>query len=243
MTLSSRFETLVLLSVLVSAQAEAGDFAHFQPIGFSGDGRIFAFEEYGIQDGSGFPYSTIYAIDTEEDRYLPGTPIRVRIDDEAAGLARARAESLQRAEKLIADSGLRDNPGLLAAFNPMTEQGVDPVRLRYNQYAIDPMAGGTFTLALEPVALDLPEKCRELNPDATGFRLRFTEAGDETVNRVVYEDTRIPESRNCPVAYQLSGVMTYHPREADPLHVALVLVRSYGFEGHDGRWIAVPVRP
>ena len=240
---SGRFATSVLLSVLLSTAAHAGDFAGFQPIGFSKDGRVFACEEYGIQDGSGFPYSNIFVIDTVEDRYLPGTPVRVRIDDEAAGLGKARAQSLAQAEKLIAENALRDQPGVLVAFNPMTEKTVEPASLSYNQYAIDPMAGGVFTLRIEPVALDVPEFCRDLNPDATGFRLRFTEIASEAADRIVYEDTRIPDSRNCPVSYQLSGVMTYHPRDAEPLHVALVLVRSYGFEGNDGRWIAVPVRP
>ena len=169
--------------------------------------------------------------------------MRVRIDDETAGLGKARAQSLAQAEKLIAANGLRDQPGVLVAFNPMTEKTVEPATLSYNHYAIDPMAGGVFTLRIEPVALDVPEFCRDLNPDATGFRLRFTEIASEAADRVVYEDTRIPDSRNCPVSYQLSGVMTYHPRDAEPLHVALVLVRSYGFEGNDGRWIAVPVRP
>ena len=40
--------------------ALAGDAALADFIGFSEDGQTFAFEEYGIQDGSGFAYSTIY---------------------------------------------------------------------------------------------------------------------------------------------------------------------------------------
>lgn len=68
---------LLLLAVtFVASQASAGDYAAFQPIGFSSDGYVFAFEEYGVQDGSGFPYSTIYVIDTRNDTFLPGAPVR-----------------------------------------------------------------------------------------------------------------------------------------------------------------------
>ena len=49
---------------LAGSPAIAGDTAELNILGFSGDSSIFAFEEYGVQDGSGFPYSTIYVIDT-----------------------------------------------------------------------------------------------------------------------------------------------------------------------------------
>ena len=51
------------LTLFSAAPALAGDAAQFDPIGFSEDGRYFAYEEYGIQDGSGFPYATIYLVD------------------------------------------------------------------------------------------------------------------------------------------------------------------------------------
>jgi hypothetical protein len=37
--------------------AQAGDAAKLDILGFSKDGGVFAFEEYGVQDGSGFPYA------------------------------------------------------------------------------------------------------------------------------------------------------------------------------------------
>ena len=234
-----------LAALLFSAvSAMAGDFSTFQPIGFSPDGKVFAFEEFGIQDGSGFPYSSLYFIDTGKDAFLPGTPIRVRIDDEAAGLDAARAESRGKAEKLISENRLLSHPGVLAAFNPMGEIGVDRARIAYFPHAVEPMPGGGYALELEEIALPLPEKCKDITPSGTkGFRLRLVQRDGETVDRTLHEDTRVPDSRNCPLSYQISGAMTFRPMEGDPVHVALVLVRSFGFEGSDGRWIAVPFRP
>lgn len=244
MTILRKTAAGLLASALMAASASAGDFATFQPLGFSPDGKVFAFEEFGIQDGSGFPYSNVYFIDTERDAYLSGTPIRVRIDDESVGLGKARAESRDKARSLIESHKLADNPGVLAAFNPMGEVGADRERIDYLPHAIEPTPGGSFALALENIPLKPSDRCRDITPEGgKGFRLKLVKLDGETADTVLHEDTRVPDSRNCPLSYQISGAMTFHPRGVDPVHVALVLVRSFGFEGADGRWIAVPFRP
>jgi predicted secreted protein len=231
-------------SLLVAAGASAGDFATFQPLGFSPDGKVFAFEEFGTQDGSGFPYSTVYFVDTEKDAYIKGTPIRVRIDDEAAGLDKARAESRDKAKALIAEHKVLSNPGVLAAFNPMGEVGADRKRIEYLPYAVEPTPGGSYALTLDEIPLELSKNCEGITPEGgKGFRLKLVKRDGEAADTVLHEDTRVPESRACPISYQISGAMTFHPLAAEPVHVALVLVRSFGFEGADGRWIAVPFRP
>ena len=230
--------------LLATAGASAGDFSTFQSLGFSPDGKIYAFEEFGVQDGSGFPYSTIYFIDTQKDAYLSGTPIRVRIDDEETDIAKARAESREKAKPLIGQHKVLSNPGVLAAFNPMGEVGADRRRIEYFQHAVEPMPGGSYALALDEIPLDLSQTCRDLTPDgAKGFRLTLVRRDGEAADRLLHEDARVPESRNCPSAYQISGAVTFQPLAGDPVHVALVLVRSFGFEGSDGRWIAIPFRP
>jgi len=231
-------------SLLATAGASAGDFASFQTLGFSPDGKVYAFEEYGVQDGSGFPYSNLYFIDTEKDAYLPGTPIRMRIDDEEADLAKARAQSRDKAKNLIDQNKLLSNPGLLAAFNPMGEVGVDRNRIEYYQHAFEPTAGGIYALTLDDIPLENTQRCQDVAPDGIkGFRLKLVKRDGEAVDKVLYEDARVPESRNCPFSYQISGAVTFNPLMSDPVHVALVLVRSFGFEGADGRWIAVPFKP
>ena len=244
MTILRKATAALLGSLMMTTGAAAGDFSTFQPLGFSADGKVFAFEEFGIQDGSGFPYSNVFFIDTEKDAYLQNTPIRVRIDDEAAGLGKARAESFGKAKSLIEQQKLADNPGVLAAFNPMGEVGADRERIEYLPHAIEPTPGGSFALALENIALEPSERCKDITPEGgKGFRLKLVKNDGEAADTLVHEDKRVPDSRNCPLSYQISGAMTFHPMGADPVHVALVLVRSFGFEGADGRWIAVPFRP
>jgi predicted secreted protein len=72
----------IALSVPVcSLPANAGSISELEILGFSADASIFAFEEHGIQDGSGFPYANRFYIDVATDGFVAGTPIRVRIDE------------------------------------------------------------------------------------------------------------------------------------------------------------------
>lgn len=228
---------------LVATSAVAGDIAGFRSIGFSGDGKVYAFEEYGIQDGSGFPYSNIFFLDTAKDTFLPGTPIRVRIDDEQAGVGAARAEAAKKASSLVESNALSDEPGQIVAFNPVTEIGADAHLLRYLPFPSDPPFGKPYALALEEYPLPTTPTCKDIVEGVKGFRLRLTERDGATADDLVHEDDHLPASRNCATGYRLAGVVTHTPPGAPPVHMALVLVLSFGFEGRDGRWIAVPVHP
>jgi predicted secreted protein len=44
---------------LLRRRCGRGDYADRTILGFSPDGGIFAFEEFGVGDGSGYPYATI----------------------------------------------------------------------------------------------------------------------------------------------------------------------------------------
>ena len=64
MTMRNCSPALQSLAPWPAASARAGDVAELEILGFSDDGGVFAFEEYGVQDGSGFPYANRYYIDT-----------------------------------------------------------------------------------------------------------------------------------------------------------------------------------
>ena len=234
---------LPLMLGSLSSIATAGDIAQFQSLGFSADGRIYAFEEYGIQDGSGFPYSNLYFIDTQTDRFLPETPVKTRLDDEQVPLSKVRRQSLRAAQGLIDTYDFSSNPGALAAFNPLTELGPGATEIRYLAFPAAPPVGKPYTLRLEELPLPVPANCREVIDKAAGFQLRMTENDGQPAADVVHADDAIPASRGCAIGYRLGGVVTFAPRQGSAVHMALVHVLSYGFEGNDGRWIAVPVHP
>ncbi|MEL3906452.1 MAG: DUF2259 domain-containing protein [Treponema sp.] len=62
--------TILILTVLTAA-VYAGDIANFVNLGFSADGSKFAFGQHGLQDKTYRAYAEIYAVDIEQNSFLP----------------------------------------------------------------------------------------------------------------------------------------------------------------------------
>ena len=98
---------LFAIVVAVAGPAAAGDLARPEVIGFSADGRYVALEEYGAQDGSGFPFASIFVIDVAANDWVGGSPVRVTLDYDDLpdletiddGISRARAQALTQAQR------------------------------------------------------------------------------------------------------------------------------------------------
>lgn len=231
------FAGLTLAAAIFVSPAIAGDAAGLSILGFSPDGAIFAFEEYGAQDGSGFPYANRFYIDTAKDSFVTGTPIRVRIDDETATAEAARRAAREQAQAVMKDATLQ--PGFTAGFNAITELSADPYRLAVNPRPVFPPIDAPHEFRIEEIPLEQPANCHDLGT-AIGFRLiRVGLTPDESA-QIIHEDSSIPESRNCPLGYRLGAVQTFYPKDGPPVYAVLVSVRSVGFEGPNHRWIAVP---
>lgn len=60
------------LIFFVAGISFAGDAAAFKDIGFSDDGKIYVFGQYGMTDVKFRPYAEIYAVDVVKNEYIPG---------------------------------------------------------------------------------------------------------------------------------------------------------------------------
>lgn len=230
-----------LAAALLSTSAHAGDAAELNILGFSSDGSVFAFEEYGIQDGSGFPYANRFYIDTAQDTFLPGTPIRVRLDDETASLDDARVQAREQGEPIVAEAQLTANRGFTAGHNAITELSADPHRMAVNPRPVVPPIDEPLELRLEEIPFQPSELCEAFGP-VVGYRLIRAGVRPGETASLLHEDESVPASRNCPLSYRLGAIQTYFPDGGDPVFAVLVSVRSVGFEGPDHRWIAIPGR-
>ena len=88
-----RVLTLLVVLILGSARALAADGAAFNAIGYSPDSRYFAFEQYGVQDGSGFPYWDVFVIDLKSNEWVKGSPYRALLESETAKISAARDQA------------------------------------------------------------------------------------------------------------------------------------------------------
>jgi predicted secreted protein len=235
---ASLFGLLALL-LMPAAPALAGDRAQIDLIGFSEDGSYFAFEEFGVQDGSGFAYASIYVVDVVDDSWVVGTPIRVLAEDELATLAEIRAEAQLKAANYITMLGIAV-PG---EFVAMIGDGVpdnDGQSLSFGvpAYGVGAVEGG-HSLELARFDTSSATPCQEwFGSVPRGYQLSVV---DDAGKRVVHRDDSLPRSRGCPVDYRLYGVVL--PFAAEPLRdaVAIVSVYTFGFEGPDRRFIVVPL--
>ena len=238
--------TLVLLAVCLLAQlatlvaVRAGDVAGLEILGFTKDGGVFAFEEYGVQDGSGFPYANRYYIDINDDTFLKGTPIKIRLDDENATLEAARLQARQKGEAIVRQTELTANRGITAGFNPVTELSADPFRMVVNPRPIFSPVDPPLEFRLDEIGMNDTERCQSLG-EINGFRLLRIEAKDGGQTHLLHEDKSIPQSRGCPNGYRIGAVQTFS-LDSLSAYAVLIAVRQYGFEGPDFRWIAVTGR-
>lgn len=234
--------TLALLAVpAIAPPAYAGDTAELNILGFSADGGVFAFEEYGIQDGSGFPYANRFYIDTGTDSFLPGTPIRVRLDDESASLDKARKQARERGDGVLPEEELLANRGITAGASPVTQLSGDPHKMTVSPRPVFPAIDAPLDFRIEEFALQGQAVCEPFG-QVNGYRLIRLGAVPGQSAELLHEDASIPASRNCPTGYRIGAVQTFFPASGEPVFVVLVAVRSVGFEGPDHRWIAVPGR-
>ena len=232
---------LIILVFAATNSARAGDNAERAVIGFSPDGRYFAFEQYGIQDGSGFPFSEIFIIDLDANAWVKGSPFREKAEEDGALVSAARMRAQKAAGSLLAQLKIAE-PGEVLASQPVTEASQDRHRLSFDPFFISlgNQPANRYTLAVDLVPFPAPEACRDHGDNQMGLKLTITD-NDKSLTGEVYKDAAIPSSRYCPHDYDVADVIVYrtYAPPAERL-VALVGVRTPGFEGSDRRLIAIP---
>ena len=240
---------LILAIALITraSLACAGDAAERAILGFSPDGRYFAFEQYGVQDGSGFPYSEIFLIDLNADSWVEGTPVRVRLEDESQSLEAARRQARAAAQPFLDKVRVTDNARILAS-NVLYERIEDPRRMSFRTFYtsfghLEPGEAddAEITLMLEEIVLPAPKDCPAGDTPLAGFVLKAKHGAGSFEE--VYRDREIPAARRCPLKYSLSDAVSLLAADGRIQRlVAIINVFSYGFEGPDRRFVAVPLQ-
>ena len=225
--------------VMLVVPAWAGDRALIEIIGYSRDSHYLAFEEFGIQDGSGFAYSNVYVVDLSEDNWVVGTPIRKLADSEETPLLEVRKDARDKAGETLATLGI-DAPAQVLSMAGDGAPDMDGQSLRFGLpgYGNDAVIGD-YTLRLSTQDAQAMTPCNAwFGTSAIGFSLSVAD-GNET--RMVHEDQTLPRSRGCPVSYRIYAVLAPWTDEPLPHAVALISIYAQGFEGPDRRFLAVPL--
>ena len=226
--------------------ALAADGANFNVIGYSPDSRYFAFEQYGVQDGSGFAYWDVFIIDLKTNQWVKGAPVRAVIQDETAKLSAARAKARALAEPLLQRNAIAE-PAALIAANPATEVVADRSRIAFDRW-YRPMGASPESLAttdirhevsVEAMKLPDPQGCYDADGPYFGFSLTLKDLKLDSAH-VFYKDETIPASRGCATGYDIAAIVAPANITDEDRMVAIVGVYARGFEGADQRFVAVP---
>ncbi len=230
---------LAVTVLLFVASSYAGDFATLDPIGFSKDGRYLAYEEFGTQDGSGFPYSSIYFIDTGKNAYAAAA-VKVTIENESGTENKARSRaSLLAAKKLKQFGIVKGNVGTLVLSHLLTDLSLDderknsgPAVIRFTEAVGSFYHRGEYELLLNPIPIKTKD-CDVYEQDTYLLDLKLIDR-EEDKTSVLQKDTDLPASRGCALSYRIQDVYLYK----DTITVFLN-VYTPGFEGPDMRYLAV----
>ncbi|MFZ1680247.1 MAG: DUF2259 domain-containing protein [Rhizobiaceae bacterium] len=238
--MQSRLQVLAIAMALGAlSPARAGDVASRDVIGFSANGGIFAFEEFGVQDGSGFPYANRFYIDTATDRFLPGSPVRVRIDDENANVDEARRQAREKGEAVTSEADFAGNPGYTAGANGIGEWSADPSRMIVNPRPVFPAIDAPLEFRIDAVPAPPEPRCGGTE-ELRALRVWRVRIGVGAAVELIHDDKgRIPTSRGCPTGYRIAEVRTFFPDGGPAVYALTLAVEGIGFEGPDYRHIAL----
>lgn len=210
----------------IAPAALAGDAAYPEALGFSADGKHFAFAEWGQQDGSGFGYANIYTIDLVRDAWI-SAPVRELVRDEAIPPRRALENARDAAVDQLQQAGIT-HPARLIYAGSYRAKAQKALEISWQPIA---MLNGTpenYTISLTKHEIDTP-RCDDA---AFGFALIWND-------KEIHRDLKLSKSRGCPLDYSIERIFTLE--DGGPYAVALIGVFRWGFEGPDLRHIALPL--
>ncbi|MDC0713778.1 DUF2259 domain-containing protein [Stigmatella sp. ncwal1] len=218
---------IALATVGASHAAWATDAKNFRNLGFSADGRHFAFAESVVQDPSGFPWAAAYVVDVAQNRLVQTEKILIEVEN------RSEEKALQQviAKLNLSKYGIdQKRLGKTLWIRMPTDLGAPEMKPLFSlDYGV---MGGANTVSpqfqLEVTELDPAVP----NTECEGYghkmvAVSLANLGDDT--RVdLQRDTNVPRSRECSWAYQ--------PRQVIEHKGSIVVVLRYetfGFEGPD----------
>jgi predicted secreted protein len=244
----ARLLASLVFALWLTLPALAGDTAQLRTLGFSDDKTHFSFEEFGIQDGSGFAYSSIYMVNLLTNSWEPGTPVRIVAEDEKTPLAAVRARARTAAKPIFKRYRVWE-PGEVLASNPSTEVVTNRQKMVFDAkpYAFSGLppgegqvAPGRHELALTSIDYPAPSDCPTADGKVQGFALTLTSL--ETSSKVMeYRDANVPATRSCPFAYDIDTIIGYRDAAGSGAYVVIVGMWTLGFEGPNRRFLALPL--
>jgi predicted secreted protein len=205
-----RIGAIILLGLAVGMQsAMARDAAELKVLGFSPEGRYFAYEQRGTSEGASYSVTTV--IDVETGRSIKGSRTSFS-DEERKRLAKTRKATAKQIKRLKISS--RDLMTVsVRGFDaePFDEASVKSFALPSKWF------GPESWLVLRQ--FKMVTRCQNKDASPVGFGLALERKDAEAVR--LSHDVSIPLTRGCPTGYRIADM---HARRAPDGSVALAVI-------------------
>lgn len=239
-----------LILLLTSAAAQAGDAAARNVLGFSPDGKIFAFEQYTMEYEEEASFSQYFFVDTTRDAYISGTPIFVRVKgDDGLDEKKARADAAVKAAVLVNRHRIGDRGQRLPGKPSMDLDDVGIYQMREQdlstkqEFSLPDGRKAELAIATRPLG---KAKCKngrgvEGEFEVKGLILTLTIAGAKIA---LQDDRKLPRSRRCVTDYGIAEAWL-HSASDRSLTLAVLVETEDNEDSHAGpnrRFMAVTKR-
>ena len=207
------------IALFTAPISHAADAAHLELIGFSKNGAFMAFTQFGVSDGSGFPYAYTSFVGVKNNRLEAELGGVLEVDSATTEQARAKTR-VQVAAAMRKYGIIVGNQGRFIGVTP------PHIYTTISEFfALDRTYG--LSIATKP-AVSTVEYC---NAPPQLLIVKLTASGK---TRDLQRDTRLPASRDCAYGYEMRSAHLYGRSLA-----VFVSYQTVGFEGADSRWMVV----
>jgi hypothetical protein len=227
--------------VLGCATAVAGDSATFDPLGYSYDGRYFAYEEYSIGDEARQPFVTIGLIELATGAHASGSPWTASGSEEVEDtISDLGLKAFEAAGPALGVAGIGNPSHFLALIGDGVRSDGNRLTFALPQGADPDSLGPDMTLDVVLLPAFREDRC---TPDFGGGTIDFVLmlSSEGTSRQLRYN--AVVGMDECVRRYRLYGVVQpYNGGDVASL-VAVVSVYTVGFEGYDRRFMVIPLGP
>jgi len=228
-----------VICAMIPIPTFAGDEATLDFMGFSADGRYLMFEQFGWQDGSGFPYSDIIFVDVVKNSFV-NAPVSVVLGEDEWDQSASERAIEQARDRIIDLNILIGNTGYHIISQSRGEPHIDPHRVCFSDtdLPLDSL-GKYFRCVLSLTEIECSDSA-SMNMDfGPSKMLELTiNIPDQNEPQVLQKDSKLPQRRGYVLSYHISDVYMYRSTDATYLAV-FINYTTPGFEGPDIRYMVV----
>ncbi|MBD3278836.1 MAG: DUF2259 domain-containing protein [Candidatus Aegiribacteria sp.] len=209
-------------------------------LGFTEDGGFAAVEQYWIADGSGFPGAEITVMNVEDNTVLKNFRIQwteeMMYSDEPTALPEdgvnpALVLAREQSAYLLDSLGIsRRSRCVHCVSHPLTDTGVDPLRVSFATWVASPMyMGPEYTVEIDNHVTPLPNPPEWLSMFDTPVLLEVSVHDDQGSRILHYSEEAFMEGFEYVSNYRIRDVYVQDGRM-----VLILNTTEPGFEGPDG---------